>query len=179
MSNKKLLVIGGSNNPQSINRTFASYAASLVQDAEATVLDLRNYSLPLYAPDLENATGIPDAAKKFAAQIEACDGIVLSLAEYNGSYTPAFKNLFDWATRHQQKIWVGKPMLLLSTSPGGRGGQGVRQSALSSFPHLGGNIVADMGLPSYYDNFKQGEGITNSELAAELNAAVGKLVAAL
>ena len=176
---KKLLVIGGSNNPQSINRTFATYAASLVPGAEAMVLDLRNYSLPLYSPDLEKATGIPEAAKKFVAQIAACDGIVISLAEYNGSYTPAFKNLFDWGTRHQPKIWAQKPMLLLSTSPGGRAAMDVRSAAKSRFPHLGGNIIADFGLPSFQDNFKEGEGITDTLLAAELDVAVGKLVAAL
>ena len=58
-------------------------------------------------------------------------------------------------------------MLLLSTSPGARGGQSVLDIALARFPYMGGNIVGSMSFPSFYDNFKDGE-IVNVNLKENL-----------
>ena len=55
------------------------------------------------------------------------------------------------------KIWKEKPMLLMATSPGGRGGATVLQSASAYFPFLGAKIIETYSLPSFYDNFKEGE----------------------
>ena len=167
-----ILIIGASNSATSINRTLASYVGSLMADCKTTVLDLNDYEMPIYSPQREEADGIPNAAPKFIEQIEATDGIIISLAEHNGSYSSAFKNIFDWSTRQKQKLWSGKPMLLLSTSPGGRGGSTVLEAAKQSFPHLGANIVASFSLPSYYDNFSGSDGIKDTDLNSELQAAV-------
>ncbi len=119
------LAIGASNSRQSINRVFATYTASQVQNAQVQTLDLHDYSLPLYGVDEEAENGIPEEVHKIDQIIQEADGIVLSLAEHNGSYTVAFKNVLDWLSRIDQKLWKGKPMLLLSTSPGARGGASV------------------------------------------------------
>ena len=163
---KTILAIGASSSKKSINRTLANHAARQVENAEVVSPDLNDFELPIYSVDREEESGIPELAKSFAKHIQDCDGIVLSLAEHNGSYTAAFKNIFDWASRHDQKVWAGKPMLLLSTSPGGRGGASVMQTASQSFPHLGAEIVGAFSLPSYYDNFSEQEGIKDAELAA-------------
>jgi NAD(P)H-dependent FMN reductase len=79
---------------------------------------------------------------------------VVSLAEHNGAYSSAFKNAYDWLSRIEGKVWRNKPMILLSTSPGGRGGQTVLEIALEKFPRMGANIIGSMSFPSFYDNFK-------------------------
>ena len=168
---KKIIALGGSNSKKSINKKLATYAANKIDGVEVVVLDLNDYILPLYGPDLEGETGIPDVAKELDEVLKSADGLVVSLAEYNGSYSSAFKNTFDWLSRIDQKVWKNKPMLLMATSPGGRGGAGVLSAAKMSFPHLGGNIVADFSLPSFYDNFS-GEGIKNEELNADLEAKI-------
>ena len=172
---KKLLVIGATTHRDSINVSLARFSAGLVSDAELNVLDLNDFEMPIYSQDREEADGIPDLAKDFVAQIQAADGIVLSLAEHNGSYTAAFKNILDWASRHQQKLWSEKPMLLLATSPGGRGGATVLNAAAQSFPHLGAEVVATFSLPSFFDNFDSESGVTDSELLNQLQAAVDRL----
>jgi len=164
---KHIIAFAGSNSSTSINKRLATYAASLVEGAEVKVLDLNDFELPLYGIDYEKAHGIPDNAKKFLDIIKSTDGIVLSLAEHNGAYATVFKNLFDWMSRIDDKLWSDKPMLLMATSPGGRGGASVLEIALGRFVFMGGNIVGSFSLPSFNDNFSDGK-ITNKELRTQL-----------
>jgi NAD(P)H-dependent FMN reductase len=175
---KKILAFGGSNSKNSINKSLAKYVAEQVNNVEITVLDLNDYELPIYGYDLENESGIPVNAQKFLNKIVASDGIVLSLAEHNGAYTTAFKNVFDWMSRIDGKLWNNKPMLLLATSPGGRGGRSVLEIAKSRFPYMGGNIVADFSLPFFSKNFTE-DGIDDEALSAQLNTVIAKFNNAL
>lgn len=167
---KKIIAFAGSNSKQSINKQLASFTANQVKNVEVIILDLNKFELPLYGIDYENENGIPDNAQKFLNLIKSSDGIILSLAEHNGAYSTVFKNLFDWMSRVDGKLWSDKPMLLMATSPGGRGGATVLEIAKGRFPFMGGNIVADFSLPNFYDNFK-GE-ITDETLANMLTNAI-------
>ncbi len=165
---KKIIALGGSNSKKSINKELAQYAADKIVNSETIVADLNEFELPLYGIDLENKKGIPDNAIKLNTLIEDADGIVISMAEHNGSYTAAFKNAIDWLSRINQKVWKDKPMLLMATSPGARGGSAVLSTANMAFPFFGGNIIADFSLPSFYDNFSK-EGLKNDDLNKTLN----------
>ncbi|WP_298420010.1 NAD(P)H-dependent oxidoreductase [uncultured Kordia sp.] len=171
---KTIIAFAGSDSKNSINKKLAAYAANLVEGATVKVLDLNDYELPLYGMDREVANGIPDNAHIFLKEIQEADGIVLSLAEHNGAYATVFKNIFDWMSRIDGKLWSNKPMLLMATSPGGRGGQTVLDIAKGRFPYMGGNIVADFSLPSYGDNFSE-NGIKDEALAQKLEEAVFQL----
>jgi NAD(P)H-dependent FMN reductase len=149
-----------------------------VGDAKVEALDLNDFELPLYGIDLENEHGIPDNAKKFLDIIKSSDGIVLSLAEHNGAYATVFKNIFDWMSRIDGKLWSNIPMLLMATSPGGRGGATVLEIAKGRFQYMGGNIVADFSLPSFKDNFSE-DGIKDEKLSIELKEAISKFEDAL
>ena len=168
---KKILAFAGSNSKNSINKKLAEYVVSLVNKAEATVLDLNDFELPLYGIDYEIEHGIPDNAQTFLNYIKSTDGIVLSLAEHNGAYATVFKNIFDWMSRIDGKLWSEKPMLLMATSPGGRGGATVLEIAKGRFQYMGGNIVSDFSLPSFGQNFSD-DGIIDSDLKNKLNEAV-------
>lgn len=175
---KKITAFAGSNSKQSINKQLAVYASGLVENATVTVLDLNDFQLPLYGIDYELDNGIPETAHQFFEHIKHANGIILSLAEHNGSYTVAFKNVLDWLSRIEKKCWNNLPMLLMSTSPGGRGGQTVLQSAKTSFPHLGAQLVADFSLPSFSQNFIDNT-IVNSDLKQALQQAINKFKNAL
>jgi NAD(P)H-dependent FMN reductase len=171
----KILAFGGSTSSTSINRQLANHAASLVEGGEVTGLDLSDYALPIYSSDEEEANGTPADAQNFLDAIRAHDAIVVSLAEHNGSYSAAFKNLYDWTSRIEPKLWSEKPMLLMATSPGGRGGATVLAAAEATFPRMGADLKATFSLPSFYDHFSADGGITDPELAAALESAVEKL----
>ena len=143
----RILALGTSMNSRSINRKLASYAASLVVDNHVEALTPADFPLPLYSQDLERASGIPKAAHDFLAAIASADALVISFAEHNGSYTAAFKNLFDWASRAERKVFQNKPVLLLSTSPGGGGGKTVLAQANAMMPHFDGVVVGALSIP--------------------------------
>ena len=172
----KVLAFAASNSRNSINRQLVSYAASLVEDAEVEVLDLNDYELPLYSEDREQELGHPDQARAFLAKIAASDAVMISFAEHNGSYTAAYKNLFDWVSRMGRKVYQDKPLVLLSTSPGARGGASVLAAATSSMPFFGGQVKASLAIPSFHENFdvERGE-LRNETLKAQLHEAVNRL----
>jgi chromate reductase len=119
--------------------------------------------MPIYSTDREQKNGFPKEAVDFVDEIRQSDGIVISLAEYNGAYSGAFKNIFDWASRVEQKTFLGKPMLLMATSPGQRGGLSVLEMASDRFPRHEANIVGKFSLPAFHSNFKEGR-VINEEL---------------
>jgi chromate reductase, NAD(P)H dehydrogenase (quinone) len=175
---KNIIAFAGSNSKNSINKQLAVYVARQVNGAEVTVLDLNDFELPLYGIDYEMKHGIPENSQKFLEEIKSSDGIVLSLAEHNGAYSSVFKNLFDWMSRIDGKLWNNKPILLMATSPGGRGGASVLEIAKGRFPHMGGNIIADFSLPSFNQNFLENK-IVDTELNSNLKEAIKKLEQAI
>lgn len=175
---KTVMALGGSNSKNSINKVLASHTANQLKDVNVRLIDLNDFNLPLYGIDLEHENGIPQDAHNLLNEIKESDGIVLSLAEHNGAYSTAFKNAFDWMSRIDGKLWSEKPMLLMATSPGTRGGATVLEIAKGRFPYMGGNIVSDLSFPSFFDNFKEGD-IVDDNLKAVLQSAINKLEQAL
>jgi NAD(P)H-dependent FMN reductase len=172
----KLLAFAASNSKKSINKQLVMYAANLVDGAEVEVLDLNDYELPLFSVDREEVLGHPELAKAFMSKIAASDAVMISFAEHNGSYSAAFKNLFDWSSRIGPKVFQDKPMVLLSTSPGARGGASVLAAATSSAPFFAGHVKASLAIPSFYENFDVERGaLRNEELKTKLIEAVSQL----
>ncbi|MGE0637291.1 MAG: NADPH-dependent FMN reductase [Bacteroidia bacterium] len=163
-NNLKIVAFGASYSSTSINRQFAGYAAGLFENAEVELLDLREFDLPLFTSDREKELGKPEAAQRFIEKLKQADLLIISMGEHNGSYEAAFKNLFDWTSRIELKMFEGKKILLLSTSPGGRGGLGALETAKTRFPIHGAVITAHFSLPRFRDNFSAEQGIVNEEL---------------
>lgn len=161
---KKIVAFGASNSKNSINKKLATFAANQVKNAEINILDLNDFEMPIYGIDKENETGIPTLAHDFKNHLKDSDGIIISFAEHNGAYSAAFKNIMDWISRMEGTTWENKPMLLLATSPGGRGGQSVLDIAVNKFQRMNENTISNFSLPSFFKNFSEEEGITDEEL---------------
>ncbi len=168
---KKIAAFAGSTSTTSINKQLAGYAATQLKDTSFDVLDLNDYSAPVFSEDIEKSEEYPQGAAKFNETLDQYDGFIVSLAEHNGSYSAAFKNIFDWASRKNREVFRKKPVLVMAASPGGRGGAGVLASALGTFPHMGANVVSNFSFPVFYDNFKDGS-VVNEELNEKLKEAV-------
>jgi chromate reductase, NAD(P)H dehydrogenase (quinone) len=165
----KILTIAGSNSQTSINRQLAKYTATLFNAEQHIDFDLSVHDIPLFSPKLENELGTPSEVILFAEQIDEADLIILSLAEHNGSFSAAFKNLLDWTSRiKDRKTFNNKPMLLMATSPGARGGQTVLEMAKNILPYQGTEILNYFSLPSFYENFEQNQGFINQKIKVEL-----------
>jgi NAD(P)H-dependent FMN reductase len=172
----KILAFAASSSSKSINKALANYAASLVEGANFEMLDINDYEMPIYSQDREEELGQPQLAKDFFAKIGEADAIIIAFAEHNGTYTAAYKNLFDWTSRIDMKVFQGKPVVYLATSPGPGGAKSVLAAAVNSADFFAADVRASLSIPSFFDNFDfDAQKITNPELDQALRDAVAKL----
>lgn len=156
----KILCFAGTNSAHSINKKLVMATMKYFEDHELTLLDLNDFETLIYSKEREQR-GFPDVIQQFVDLIEEHDALIVSLAENNSTYTAAFKNILDWSSRLKLKFFDNKPMLLMSTSPGGYGGGNVMQAAKNQFPKHGAQIIETFSLPSFDKNFD----VENYEIA--------------
>ena len=174
---KKILAFAGSNHTKSINYQLLEYVASTVDELEVSVLDIRIWDIPMYSLDLE-VRSTPEKINELIELIQEYDGFIIASPEHNGG-TPAFlKNIIDWVSRKTKKVFDGKPVLLLSTSPGGGGGAKHLTYLSRALGYLGAVTVASFSLPSFHSNFKDGM-MTTADQAKLLKEEVSSLKSAL
>jgi chromate reductase, NAD(P)H dehydrogenase (quinone) len=172
----KIIAFAASSSRKSINKQLVTYATSLIEGVTVEVLDLNDYELPLFSVDREEELGKPALAQDFLTKIAECDGVIVSFAEHNGSYSAAYKNLYDWCSRINPKVYQNKPIALLATSPGARGGASVLETAVKSIPFAGGDVKSSLSIPSFYDNFDSAnQCLKDGDLQAALRKAVNAL----
>lgn len=129
MSNPRILAFAGSARRKSYNKKLIRAAAELTEQAggKVTLIDLADYSLPLYNGDLEAESGVPDNAMALKRLFLDHQGLLLACPEYNSSITPLLKNTLDWVSRPVEgegslACYKDKVVGLLSASPGMLGG---------------------------------------------------------
>lgn len=170
-----ILAFGASYSRQSINKQLAAHVAGRFDGHKIEVLDLNEYPLPVFTVDLEKESGYPEIIMNFLGKLQWADLIIISLAEHNGAYTAAFKNLFDWTSRVEGKMFEGKKLILLSTSTGSRGGLSCLQIACDRFPRHGAEIISTYSLPDFNENFSKDLGITDDKNKKELEYMLNKV----
>jgi len=129
MGTPKILAFAGSTRSQSWNKKLIRIAAQDAEEAgaEVTLIDLGDYPMPLYDGDLEQAEGLPSAARELKALMVASQAFLLSCPEYNSSISAVLKNAIDWISRPRADepryvAFKGKIAGLLSASPTNLGG---------------------------------------------------------
>ncbi len=130
MSNPpKILAFAGSTRKASFNKQLVKVAAEGARSAgsEVTLIDLRDYPLPLYDGDLEADGGLPANAQELKALFLANQGLLISSPEYNGGMSAVLKNTIDWVSRSAPgegglAAYKDKVAGLVATSPGRLGG---------------------------------------------------------
>ena len=167
---KKIAAFAGSTSSTSINKQLVIFTSTLLNNTDSTIIDMNDHQAVIYSSD-EEQKGFPDNLVAFSKQLKEYDGFIISLAEHNGSYAAAFKNTLDWLSRIDRVIFNNKPVLLMSASPGGRGGASVLASASTYFPHAGASEITSFSFPNFYDNFKDGK-VVHQDLLDELKSRV-------
>jgi NAD(P)H-dependent FMN reductase len=163
-----ILAFAATAHRQSINKKLVQYTTSIV-DADINLIDLNDFEMPIYTQDREQQTGIPQQAQHFFDLIGQADAIVISFAEHNGSYTAAYKNLYDWTSRIDMRVYQDKPSVLLATSPGPGGASNVLNTAVNSAKHFAMDLKGSFSLPRFFDHFDSEQGqVTNNEYAEQL-----------
>ena len=125
MSNDlKVLGICGSLRKASFNMA-ALRACQELMPAGLSMQITHIEDLPIFNQDVFDA-GIPEAAKRFRAEVAAADGVLIASPEYNFSLSAALKNAIDWASRPPNQSWQDKPVAIFSCSQGPLGGARVQ-----------------------------------------------------
>ncbi len=126
----KFLFLAGSARQGSLNKKLVQIAAKTMekQGHRISVIDLKNFKMPLYDGDCEDEHGLPENAILLKKIFREHDGIFIASPEYNSSFSPLLKNTLDWISRpHEPEepplcAFKGKVVALGAVSPGGLGG---------------------------------------------------------
>ncbi|MEZ5345788.1 MAG: NAD(P)H-dependent oxidoreductase [Pyrinomonadaceae bacterium] len=125
----KILAFAGALRKDSSNKKVVRVAAEGARKAGAivTVIDLKDYPLPVYDGDIESNEGFPENVTKLQKLMLENDGFLIASPEYNSSVSGALKNMIDWTSRANGDIaglavFSGKVASIMSASPGKLGG---------------------------------------------------------
>jgi chromate reductase, NAD(P)H dehydrogenase (quinone) len=105
-----------------------AYSLAVLRGLEEAVRDRVRFEIfplhevPLYNADLDGEEK-PAGVVAFKNAIRHCDAMVISSPEYNYGISGVLKNALDWASRPgYQSVLKGKPVLIVTSSPGMVGG---------------------------------------------------------
>jgi NAD(P)H-dependent FMN reductase len=141
-----VLVFAASLRANSLNQQLADLAVRVAQQAGAhvDVAAMREFDVPYYDVDIEQAEGIPNGAAELRRRLVACDAFIVSSPEYNASMPGLLKNLIDWTSRFRPQPFDGKQGLLMSASPSMGGGNRGLWTLRMPLEHLGARLYPDM-----------------------------------
>jgi NAD(P)H-dependent FMN reductase len=180
MSKPRLLAFAGSARSGSLNRKLLAVAAEAA-GAGVTLLDLRDYPLPLYDGDLEAAEGLPPNALRLKQLFLEHQGLLIAAPEYNSSITPLLKNTIDWVSRSAPgeaplAAYKGKVAALLSASPGSLGGLRGLQVLRLCLSSIGVLVLPDqVAVPSAHEAFAEDGSLKDAKRQAAVTALARKL----
>lgn len=181
----KLLVISGSARQASVNGKLGKVACALAAElgAEAEFVDPRDHVLPLYDGDLEEAEGLPAAARELKEKFVAADALIFCSPEYNSSVTPLLKNLIDWISRAEGDeepplaAYQGKVAGLLSASPGGLGGMRGLVHLRAILGNIGVLVVPkQFAMGSAFEKFDEAGELTDERARGQVEVVVKQVV---
>jgi len=145
-----VVAICGSYRTKSLNRKLCRLAVRELSQAGLSVfeVDLKTLGLPVYDGDVEDASGMPTAAKELRAKIAATPGLLIVSPEYNGSVPGGLKNAIDWLSRGPGNCFDGRVVSINNASNGAFGGARSTIALKQVFSHLGAWVVPGaMNLP--------------------------------
>jgi len=180
----KILAFAGSSRTGSVNKQLVRAAAAIAEreGANVTLVDLRDYPMPVYDGDDEDANGIPEKALAFRALMKEHDAFLISSPEYNGSYSGLLKNVIDWATRPLEgeaplACFEDKTCTIMGASPGRLGGIRMLPHLRTLLSGIGVNVLGkDFSLPGAGEAFADDGSLSDDGAAAHLERVIKNLV---
>ena len=186
MAAARVLAICGSTRNDSFNKKLLSLAVAAARDAGAsvTLLDLREFALPLYDGDGELANEFPANAARLRELLVPHDGLLLACPEYNGGISPLLKNTIDWMTRApggkaDPALFRGKLAALCAASPGPWGGMRGLRWVRELLNNLGVTVLASQVIIGAAHKAFDADGALSDARQGDGLRALGRELAAL
>jgi NAD(P)H-dependent FMN reductase len=136
MIKMKIEIISGSPRINSVTRRVALHLKNWISQHtahEVDIIDMKDWDIPAMQSVWISLDKTPAEFKPLAERIFHADAIILMTPEYNGSYSPALKNLLDHFPKQHHK-----PFGIVTASPGAMGGVRASQQLLLLVPALFG-----------------------------------------
>lgn len=138
----KITIISGSPRINSVTRRVALHLKNWFTantSHEVHTIEMKDWNLPPVQTVWASADKAPSEFQSLAASILSSDAFILVTPEYNGSYSPAMKNLLDHFPKQ-----LHKPFGIVTASPGAMGGIRASQQLLQLVPALFGIASPNM-----------------------------------
>jgi len=177
MIKPRILAFGGSLRRDSFNQKLAALAAAGAREAgaEVTLIALRDFPMPVFDQDLEDAVGMPAAAKELKQLFREHHGLLIAAPEYNSSITAALKNAIDWVSRAESDdepplaAFAGKAAVLCAASPGALGGLRGLVTVRSILGNIGVTVLPDqVAVSKAHEAFKADGSLADEKQAARV-----------
>lgn len=160
---KKVLAFAGSTREDSVNKKLIAEAAIAARQmgANVTVIDLKDYPIPLYDENLETRERMPLKAKQLRQLMIQSDVIMIASPEYNASLSAVLKNAIDWASRSEEgrgsrDAFKGKKFAIMAASPGSTGGARGLVHLRTILEDIGGTVIPlQVVVPGAYSAFDE------------------------
>ena len=160
----KIVIIAGSPRKESITRRVAKHLSieiSKLDNVEVNTIDIAEIELPNLQGVWTSIDKVPTKLQPIAQLIFDADAYILVTPEFNGSYTPALKNLLDHFPKRQRKAFG-----LVTASPGMLGGMRAAQQLLLLVPGLFGIASPHLLVVPFVDQkFNENAELTDSQFA--------------
>ncbi|MCW3106129.1 MAG: NAD(P)H-dependent oxidoreductase [Segetibacter sp.] len=135
-------IVSGSPRKESITFRLAVFLQKLLQEKTThniNILDVREWNFPTLQEEVYSSVdNAPDNYKPLAKRMFNANAFIIVTPEYNGSYTPSMKNLFDHFPKQFHKAFG-----IVTASTGVMGGMRASQQ-------LQLLVLALFGIPSPY-----------------------------
>jgi len=174
----RILAFAGSTRRESFNKKLVQIAVKGAREAgaEVTLIDLKDFPLPLFDQDLEAEQGMPENGSKLKKLFIEHDGLLISSPEYNSSITAVLKNAIDWVSRPVPDepplaAFRGKVATLMSASPGALGGLRGLVHVRSILGNIGVIVLPDqVSVPKANEAFLTDGSLTDARKQASIES---------
>lgn len=132
----RIEIIAGSPRINSVTRRVVLHLQHwLTQQTnhEVGIIDMKDWNLPAVQTVFVSVDRTPEEFRPLAKRIFQADAFILATPEYNGSYSPAMKNMLDHFPKQHHKAFG-----IVTASPGPLGGMRAAQQLLLLVPGLFG-----------------------------------------
>ena len=118
-------IISGSPREKSVTHRVALFLKKILQEKTShtvDIIDVKEWNLPMLQNVFVSVDATPEEYKPLSKRMFDAHSFILVTPEYNGSYTPAMKNLLDHYPKQSHKAFG-----IATASPGMMGGMRATQ----------------------------------------------------
>jgi NAD(P)H-dependent FMN reductase len=182
--NLKILAFWASSRKNSCNKMLIQIATKFLKGLAFGIneIDLKDYPLPFYDPNIKETDEFPINVKKIRNMIISSDVWLIAAPEYNYSMPAILKNLIDWASRSEKNeatrdAFRNKKVILMSASGGPDGGAYLLNHLKEVMQIVGCNVISNkIAIPSSHTAFNNEGNLIDKTLNKLVESELSKLL---